>query len=98
MFRSAHWRVYAVADPTPIAQGPASLQHLGPNSLTLNASRPGTVLLRVRFTPYWALGRGSGCVVDNGGFTELRLRSAGLVRLVTRFSLGRIGATSPRCN
>jgi hypothetical protein len=90
--------VYAVSKPTPIAQGPASLQQLGPNSLTLNASRPGTVDLRVRFTPYWALGQGSGCVVDNGGFTELRLRSAGPVRLVTHFSLGRIGATSPRCN
>ncbi|HEY1511356.1 MAG TPA: hypothetical protein VGF93_20275 [Solirubrobacteraceae bacterium] len=98
VFRSAHWHVYAVSKPTPIAQGPASLQQLGPNSLTLNASRAGTVDLRVRFTPYWALGEGSGCVIDNGGFTELRLRSAGPVRLVTHFSLGRIGATSPRCN
>jgi hypothetical protein len=98
VFRSAHWHVYAVANPTPIAQGPARLQRLGPNSLTLNASRPGTVDLRVRFTPYWALAQGSGCVVDNRGFTELRLRSAGQIRLVTSFSLGRIGATSPRCN
>ena len=97
MFRSAHWRVYAVANPTPIAQGPASLHQLGPNSLTLNATGAGTVDLRVRFTPYWALAQGSGCVAPDGGFTELRLRSAGPVRLVIHFSLGRIGATSPRC-
>jgi hypothetical protein len=97
VFRSPHWHVYAVDHPTPIAQGAASLQKLGPSSLTLNATRPGTVMLRVRFTPYWALSRGSGCVVDNHGFTELRLRRAGPVKVVPSFSLGRIGATSPRC-
>ncbi len=98
VFKSAHWRVYAVADPTPIAHGAASLRALGPSSLTLQATRPGAVALRVRFTPYWALGQGSGCVVDDHGFTSLRLRRAGPVRLVTRFSLSRIGSTSPRCN
>jgi hypothetical protein len=98
VFKSAHWHVYAVQDPTPIAQGAASLRALGPSSLTLQATRPGTVRLRVRFTPYWALGQGSGCVVDDRGFTSLRLRRAGPVRLVTRFSVSRIGSTSPRCN
>ncbi len=98
VFESRDWHVYAVQDPAPIAQGPASLRSLGPSSLTLAASRPGTVHLRVRFTPYWALGKGSGCVVDDRGFTTLQLRRAGLVTLATRFSLGRIGATSPRCN
>ncbi len=98
VFKSAHWHVYAVQDPAPIAQGAASLRALGPSSLTLRATRAGTVALRVRFTPYWTLAEGSGCVIDNDGFTSLRLRSAGPVRLVTRFSLSRIGATSSRCN
>ena len=60
--RSAHWRVYAVAHATPIATGVARLTRLGPDTLTLRARSPGSVLLRVRFTPYWALVRGSGCV------------------------------------
>jgi hypothetical protein len=98
VFKSAHWHVYAVRDPTPIAQGAARLRALGPSSLTLQATRPGTVRLRVRFTPYWALAQGSGCVVDDHGFTSLQLRRGGPVSLVTRFSLGRIGATSPRCS
>jgi hypothetical protein len=97
VFESRHWHVYAVRNPAPIAQGAASLGSLGPNSLTLYASRPGAVALRVRFTPYWSLGKGSGCVVDDNGFTTLRLRRAGPVTLVIRFSIGRIGATSPRC-
>jgi hypothetical protein len=56
------------------------------------------VRLRVRFTPYWAIAEGSGCVVNDDGFVSLRLRRPGPVRMVTQFSLGRIGATSPRCN
>ena len=60
VMRSAHWRVYAVAHPTPIASGVATLTRLGPDSLTLRARRPGTVRLHVRFTPYWELSRGLG--------------------------------------
>jgi hypothetical protein len=97
VFRSRHWRVYEVADPTPIVRGPASLQALGPNSVTLAASRPGTVLVRVRFTPYWAVGQGTGCVAPDGEFTKLTVRRPGPVKLVIDFSLGRIGARAPRC-
>ena len=98
VMRSAHWRVYAVADATPLVQGAATLTGLGPDSLTLTAERPGTVLVHVHFTPYWALSEGAGCVAPAGDLTALRLRSAGPVRLVIRFSLGRIGARSPRCS
>jgi hypothetical protein len=98
VMRSAHWRVYAVARPTPIAQGAATLTGLGPDWLKLRASRPGEVFLRVHFTPYWALTQGSGCVEQAGQFTRLRVRRAGPLRVGIVFSLSRIGASSPRCN
>jgi hypothetical protein len=97
VFRSRHWRVYAVADPTPIVRGPARLESLGPSSVTLGATAPGTVLIRVRFTPYWAIGQGSGCVAPDGEFTKLSVPRPGPVKLVIDFSPGRIGARSPRC-
>jgi len=97
VLRTRHWRVYAVANPTAIAQGVASLRSLGPDSLTLQASRPGSTLLRVHFTPYWVLGEGSGCVAPDGEFTRVTLRGAGTARLVIRFAVGRIRAHSPRC-
>jgi hypothetical protein len=98
VFRSRHWRVYQVHRATPIVQGPARLQTLGPGSLTLRASRPGTVVVHLHFTPYWALARGSGCVARDGNATRLTLRRGGEVQLMTRFSLDRIGANSPRCS
>ena len=97
VLRTHHWRVYAVADPTAIVNGAATLRKLGPNSLTLQAVHPGTAFARVRFTPYWKLANGKGCVAPDGPFIALHLRRAGTVRLVIKFSLARIGARSPRC-
>jgi hypothetical protein len=98
VMRSTHWRVYEVVDATPIVQGVATLRAIGPDWLELNARARGTVLVHVRFSPYWALGRGSGCVAPAGQYTRLTLRRAGPVRMVIRFSLDRIQATSPRCS
>ena len=98
VMRSAHWRVYAVADATPIALGVARLVAMGPDWLTLDAASAGPTVLRVHFTPYWKLTRGAGCVSPDGPYTRLTVRRAGPVRLATSFSVLRIGARSPRCS
>jgi hypothetical protein len=95
---AAHWRVYAVRDASPIVQGTASLRALGPDSLTLQADRPGTATVRVRFSPYWALTGVPGCVAPDGDFTRVSLQRAGAAKLVIRFALTRIGSRSPRCS
>jgi hypothetical protein len=94
---TAHWRVYAVSDPVPIVEGASTLRGLGPNWVSLTVNRPGNAYVRVHFTPYWALPPGAGCVAQAGQFTALKLRRAGSVKLTIRFSLARVGASSPRC-
>jgi hypothetical protein len=98
VFRSHNWRVYRVATATPIVQAPAALQRLTAGSLTIQVPRPGTFKLRMRFTPYWHLSSGSGCVAPDGNWTKLTVPRAEQVKLSTSFSLSRIGATSPRCS
>ena len=95
--RTAHWRVYLVADPTPMAWGAATLRAIGPDWIALEAARPGRTLLRVRFSPYWSLIPGSGCVAPAGDFTSITLRRPGPAKLVISFSVARIGAHSARC-
>jgi hypothetical protein len=95
--RTAHWKVYAVRDAAPIAQGAASLTAIGPDWLTLEAARPGKTLLRVRFSPYWALSQGSGCVAPAGAFTAVTLRRPGRAEVSISFAVDRIGARSARC-
>jgi hypothetical protein len=97
VMRSAHWRVYAVRDPTAIADGSAKLRAMGPDWLRLYAPSAGSTLLRVHFTPYWELVHGSGCVAPAGDLTRVTLRRAGEAEIATRFALGRIRADSARC-
>ncbi len=91
IWRSAHWRLFAVRDASPLAQAPAVLRSVGHDSFTLAAPRAGEYTMRVRFTPYWALASGSGCVSSApGGWTEVRARRAGELRVVIDFSLARV--------
>jgi hypothetical protein len=98
VFRNRHWRVYAVRDPTPIVDGTATLTDLGSDWLEVNADRPGTAIVRVHYSPYWAVTEGDGCVAPYGQYTKLTIRRPGPIKVAMRFSLDRIGATSTRCS
>jgi hypothetical protein len=98
VWRSAHWRLFAVRDPAPLAQPPATLTSVGHDSFALSTPRPGAFTVRLRFTPYWALAGGSGCVSEApGGWTLVRARSAGVSHVVIGFSLARVFDHGPRC-
>jgi hypothetical protein len=109
VFHDAHWRVFAVSDPTPLATG-ARVVALGHDSVDLDVPRAGRVVLKVRFTPYWRVVQGAGCVEPDrpfgvdaqdppaGPWTVVDVRRPGRIRLATDFATGRIGATSKRCS
>jgi hypothetical protein len=99
VWRGGHWRVYAVAAPAPLATGGLSVTRLGKQSVELHAERAGVGLVRVRWSPYWQLVRGSGCV-ERGpdDLVRLRVRRAGELRLDFRFSFGRLFSRGARCS
>jgi hypothetical protein len=98
VWHDAHWRVFAVEHPRPLASGAARVTALTAQRIRLKARRTGMVDLRVRFTPYWHIAVGRGCVEQGrGGWTRLLVDRPGAVVLDTRFSLGRVRADSPRC-
>jgi len=97
VWRGAHWRLYAVTDPAPLADPPARVVAAGTGALTLAIPRTGSIRLRMRWTPYWAVTQGDACVAPDGDWTQLRVRAPGTVRLTTRFALGRIGSKAARC-
>jgi hypothetical protein len=85
VWRSDHWRLYAVRDPTPL--GASALGH------DWFVARGGVV--RVRWTPYWAVVAGHGCVRRAGDWTGVEARSE--VRVAIRFTPFRALADGPRC-
>ena len=72
----------AVRDATPLAQSPAILAGVGPDSFILLARHPGAFTVRVHFTPYWTIERGPASVHPApGGWTEIYTHRAGVIRV-----------------
>lgn len=97
VWRGAHWRLYAVRDPAPLAEPPARVIAADTDALSIGAPRVGSFALRVRWSPYWAVVSGDACVMPDGDWTRLRVRAPGTVRLAMRFSFLRVGAHTARC-
>jgi hypothetical protein len=98
VWRGGDWRLFAVAGAAPLARGPARVTAMDADQITLRAAAAGAVDLAVRFTPYWRLAQGRGCVERGpADRVRLRLRAPGTVRLVTTFAPGRVAAHGRRC-
>jgi hypothetical protein len=99
VFASRHWLIYAVRAPTPLISGPGRLTSLGHDSFTLRAFSAGDFLVRVRYTRYFTLTRGAGCVGPApGGWTFMRARAPGTIIVAARFSLARAFASGGSCS
>jgi hypothetical protein len=99
MFKSAHWRIFQVLSPTPLASGPGQLTSLGHDSFALHVRAPGRFVVRVHFTRYWALTRGAGCVAPApGGWTAVSVRTPGTAVVSASFSLSRAFSPGGSCS
>ncbi|MFJ6250249.1 MULTISPECIES: MFS transporter [unclassified Streptomyces] len=56
-----NWRLYEVADPTPLAEPPARVESVAANEVVIRVGSPGRVLIRVPYSPWLAL------MDENGG-------------------------------
>jgi hypothetical protein len=98
VFRDENWTVYKVENPSPLAIG-GKMVKLTPEGFVVDAEVPGTVLVRVRWTPYWSIERGTGCVEQApDGYTMLDVETPGRFRVGVDFSPVRAISSGPRCN
>jgi hypothetical protein len=98
VYSSRHWRIYAVRSPAPLASGPGRVTSLGHESVGLQADAPGSLLVRVRWTPYWTVTSGAGCVQRGaGGWTRVDAARRGPLLLRASFSLGRAFGAGRSC-
>jgi hypothetical protein len=98
VWRSPHWRLFAVASPAPLVAAPALMTAASSESFTLAVPAAGSYLTRLRFTPYWDVSGAGGCVAEApGGWTQVQATRAGFVHVVIRFSLARVLDHGRRC-
>jgi hypothetical protein len=99
VWRNRNWTLYAVEHAVPLLSGPGRLASTTPDSFAFDARRPGRFVMRLHFSPYWALTSGSGCVRSAGGnWTAVTARAAGRVEVAMRFSPARVLSRGPRCS
>lgn len=98
VYQSADWTVYKVRHPAPLAIG-GKMVKLRPQGFVVDSSAPGTVLVRVHWTPYWSIEQGTGCVEQApGGYTMLDVGTPGRFRVGIDFSPVRAISSGPRCH
>ena len=96
--RSRHWAIYEVLGTPGLADGVGRLTRIGPQSFELDVPRPGFTLVRVRFTPYWSIARGHGCVMRSAaGWTLVFAVRDGPLKVATQFDPRRLVTQDARC-
>ncbi|MFG2167612.1 hypothetical protein [Micromonospora chersina] len=71
-----HWRLYAVADPTPLVGAPGELVRQGAATVTFRAPAPGPVPVRVRHDR-WLTVTGDATLAPDGEWTTVNVPRAG---------------------
>jgi len=59
-----YWRLYEVDDPAPLADPPAQVVDFDSTEVVLKVSSPGTVLVRILYSPWLSLVDAQGDAVD----------------------------------
>jgi hypothetical protein len=88
------WRLYEVTGPAPLALG-ARLTRLGNDSARLEFERPGSAVVRVRWSRYWKAA--GACVESAGEWTRVTAERPGAVELKMSFALSRVASGGRRC-
>ncbi len=98
VYRDRHWAIYEVLGTPGLADGVGRVSTIAPQSFHLDVERPGFTLVRVRFTPYWQVTRGRGCVLRGaGGWTLVYALSSGPLRVEATFDARRLITRKARC-
>jgi hypothetical protein len=89
VWHNAHWRLYAVSGAPGMLSGPARLTQFDGSTIRLHVVRPGTLLLRVRYSRYWSTGSQHACLAEApGGWITIDAQRKGRLSLRLQFGGG----------
>jgi hypothetical protein len=90
VWHDAHWHLYELTDPTPLADPPATVARADDGELDINVPVSGWVLVRVPWSPWLGVRGGApGCVTQAGDWTRLYAPEPGRYRLGGGYQLPR---------
>jgi hypothetical protein len=81
-WQTPEWTLWHVDGSPGLVSGPAVLTSLVPDHLTLTASQPGQITVRVHYTEFWSVTSGSACLGPApDGWTSVDAQMAGMIAL-----------------
>ena len=84
--RDSVWRVFEVVPQPSLVDGAATMTDMDVDSFTIDASAAGPVIVKVRFSPWFRVVAGAGCVRETSdGWTAIDA-SAGTLRVEAQLS------------
>ncbi|WP_338742288.1 MFS transporter [Actinomadura luteofluorescens] len=89
IWRDEHWRLYRVASPTPLVDRPAFVSTLDSGKLVVDMPSPGSVLVRVSWSPWLRATGGDACLARAGEFVRLKARTPGRYTIAAPYGLHR---------
>ncbi len=99
LWSSAHWKVYEVTDHQPLLTGPGELIALGRDSFTIQAHRAAPMIVRVRWTSFFTVTKGSACLARvKDGWTEVTPVRPGPIMIAARFDVERMTEQKSICS
>ena len=93
VWQDPDWALYSVAGSPGLVSGPARLVAAQGSTVVVDTSGPGTVTIRVRYSPRWGIASGAGCLTRSQP-AWLALRVPGPERV--RLGLGLLSAPGGR--
>jgi hypothetical protein len=81
-----HWRFFRVVDAAPVAPAPATQTTLDASDVRVTMQSPGSVRIRVRWSPQLAVDGVAGCIRPDAGWTQLSVSVPGTYTLRGGFS------------
>lgn len=90
VWRDAGWRVYRVKDPVPLVDAPASVVRSDSAEIVVRMPRPGTVTVRVAYSPWLRAEGAGGCLAPaaDGELTRLTVSRPGDVTIGSAYLTG----------
>ena len=82
VWKNADWDLWKVVGSPGLVLGPARLISDSSDRVSLEVGAPGAVTVRVRWSTYWTVSSGAGCLTESpAGWTVLHARRAGAVTI-----------------
>ena len=95
---NANWEVFRVVHGQPLATNGATVQRVEPESLTIDATLPGSTTIKFHYSKLYRVTSGDGCLTEApGGWIDLHVTRPGRITMRISLTASTLLGSPPAC-